>query len=359
MKKNLFFEAMNDIDATLIERADRKVTLKSRGRTVRIAAIAACFAILVASFAVVLPMLIGGDDMIVQDSYSWNDIIKMFSPGNSDGLTVGESNVENEIVVVEFAFAEIVSADYSDYVIGSILPTGQSGSYIGEKLGEVDVRSGWYHRAEGVETDVTIVKAEVYEIGGVSSKAAVAIRYLERCAANSEYYSYIYYIAANKKYEFTTLSAFLADLNANVYMKMSDYALLMQFPNDPHEQISIHKFKFNAGAGEKIRDIILSLDGRGETVGYYDETGVSFKKGTKVLDYTFTLQTSSGKIHHLYVLENGTIAIEGVSEGVVIFNIGIDATDTLWAAFDENLELATDKYTEDDLVYATTEEVNE
>ncbi len=357
MKTNEFFDAMGKIDPALIERADRKAV--KRRSFIKIAAIAASFAILAVGLVAALPMLFGGEPPIVQDVIVWENIFEMFAPGNSDGLTVGESRAEEEIIIAKTAFAEIVSEAFSDYKIGSVIPIGNNGTVIGEKLGEVEIRSGWYLRAEDTEKDVTTVRAEVYEIGGVAREAAVAIRYLEKCAANSEYYSYYYYVAVNENYELTTLSELFANLNADTYLKMSKYALLLEVPDDPGEKLSMDKYQFKDGEGETIRELILSLDGDGEMVGYYDEAGVKLKKGTKMLELTFMLKTSNQGILHIYVFEDGKIAIRGVGDGVAIFNIGVDATDALFAAFEESAVRDAGEYGEDGLVEATTGAVNE
>jgi len=357
MKTNEFFDAMGKIDPALIERAERKVVKKSP--IMKIAVIAASFAVLIAGAVAVLPMLIGGDAGFVQESVAWSDIIKMFSPGNSDGWSAGEINAENETVIEKSAFAEIVSGNYTDYIIGSVIPVGHNGSYIGEKLGEVEVRTGWLTHAEKKEKDVMIVKAEVYEIGGVSSKAAVAIRYLEKSATNSEYFSHYYYVAVNNNYELTTLSKFFADINAETYMSMSQYVLRVEVPDSANGEINIDKYQLEDEAGEKIRDLILSLDDSGVIMGYYDEAGVTVKKGAKVIEFSFMLQTSNRGIHHLFVFDNGNIAIESFGKDVAFFDVGVEATDALWTMFAEHAKLSTDKYTEDDLVEAVTEEVNE
>ena len=237
MKTNEFFEIMGKIDPVLIERADKKAIKKTP--FLKIAAIAAAVALLAGGMLAVLPMLIGGDAWFVQESVAWSDIIKMFSPGDSDGWSGGEINAENETVIEESAFAEIVSGNYTDYIIGFVIPVGHNGSYIGDKLGEVEVRTGWLTHAEKKEKDVMIVKAEVYEIGGVSSKAAVAIRYLEKSATNSEYFSHYYYVAVNNNYELTTLSKFFADLNAETYMSMSPYAFRVEVPDSANGEINI------------------------------------------------------------------------------------------------------------------------
>ena len=355
MKSNDFFDAMGKIDPELIERAEKKSV--KRRPFMRIAAIAASFAVLAVGLVAALPMLFGDEPLIVQDVIVWENIFEMFAPGNGDGLTEGVGQSGDEIIITETAFAEIVSEGFSDYEIGMIIPTVEAN--IGEKLGEVDVRSGWYHRAEDVEKDVTVVRAEIYEIVGVSHKAAVAIRYLEKCAANSDYYSYLYYYASNKNYEFTTLSEYFSDHNAAAYMKMSESVILLEVSADADAGIEIDKYKFKDGAGKEMRDLILSLDGKGDVVGYYDEAGVTLKKGTKTLEFTIELSTSKKGMSFLYVFENGSIAIEELGDGVAVFNVGVEATDAIFAAFAKNAEPDAGEYGEDDLVEAVTGEVNE
>lgn len=357
MKTNEFFDAMGKIDPALIERAERKVVKKSP--IIKIAAIAATFALLVAGLVAALPMLIGDEEEIVEDVIVWENIFAMFSPGHSAELIEGEGQSGGEIIIAEKVFAEIVSEDYSDYKIGSAILVESDGTNIGEKLGEVEIRSGWYLRAEDKETDVTVVKAEVYEIGGVARKAAVAIRYLEKCAANSDFFPYFYYVAVNENYELTTLSEYFSDLNADAYMNMSETVFLLEVSADAGAGINIDKYKFKAGASEKMRDLILSLDGAGEVVGSNNEAGVKIKKGTRALELNFRLETAKNGLCFMSVFENGSIAINGLGDGVAVFHVGVDATDALFAAFEENCVPDAGLYGADDLVEATTGEVNE
>ena len=350
MKTNEFLDAMENIDPALIERADKKIVRKRP--LVKIAAIAAAITLLVCGVIAVLPSMLKGEQ-IIQDVVVWENIFMMFSPGNEDGLISGE-NHGGEIIVTESVFAEIISENYADYIIGSIIPTAEQ-AYIGEKLGEIEIRTGWYQHSDGAEFDVMTVKAEVYEIVGVSRKSAVAIRYLEKAASLSEYYPYLYYYATNQNYEMTTLSNFYTDMNADTYLTLSKVAMLLEFPLEASGNIRIDKYSFNTDGSDEFRELLLSLDGEGEIVGYYDEAGVSVKKGERVLKIVFHLETASRYMGNIYIFENGTIAIEEFGGGVAIFEVGVDATDALWEAFEKNAHSEKGEYAEDDLVEASTD----
>ena len=352
MKTNEFLDAMENIDPALIERADKKIVRKRP--LVKIAAIAAAITLLVGGVIAVLPSMLKGEQ-IIQEVVVWENIFMMFSPKNEDGLISGE-NHGGEIIVTESVFAEIISENYADYIIGSIIPTAEQ-AYIGEKLGEIEIRTGWYQHSDGAEFDVMTVKAEVYEIVGVSRKSAVAIRYLEKAASLSEYYPYLYYYATNQNYEMTTLSNFYTDLNADTYLTLSKDAMLLEVPKEASGNIRIDKYSFNTDGSDEFRELLLSLDGEGEIVGYYDEAGVSVKKGERALQLVFHLETASTSMGHIYIFENGTIAIAEAEFGgvVAIFEVGVDATDALWEAFEKNAHSEKGEYAEDDLVEASTD----
>ena len=352
MKTNEFFDAMGKIDPAFIERAERKVVKKSP--IIKIAAIAACFALLAAGVVAVLPMLIGGDAGFVQDSIAWNDIIKMFSPESRDESTVGEINAENEMFIAKRRFGEILSGNFTDYKIGSVIPVDRNGSYIGEKLGEVEIRTGLYIYAEEKEKDVMVVKAEVYEIGGTSSNAAVAIKYLEESTA---YHLNTYYIAVNEDYEPTTLSKFFANRNADAYMTIFQYANFWEVTDTADGGVKVDRYQLKEGAGEEIRDLILSLDGDGEIIGDNGRVSLPNRKKGLMIKLCFSVNSNC----RLIVLDYGKIAILNLSggENAAIFNVGTEATDALFAAFEDNFCLVADKYTDDDLAEAATGEVNE
>lgn len=356
MKTNEFFDAMENIDPALIERADKKAVRKRP--FIKIAAIAAAVTLLVGTMIAVLPSMLKGEQ-IMQDVVVWENIFMMFSPKNEDGLISGE-NHGGEIIVTESIFAEIISENYADYIIGSKIPTAEQ-TYIGEKLGEIEIRTGRYRHSDGAERDVMTVKAEVYEIVGVSRKSAVAIKYLEKAETIPEYYQHLYFYVTNQNYEMITLSDFYADLNADFYLTLSQNAMLVKPPKETSENVKIDKYSFSTEGRDAFRELLLSLDGEGESVGYYNETGVSLENAERALRVVLRLKTASAFRVDLYVFDNGTIVLAeaGGSDRVTVFEVGVDATDALWEAFEKNAYPDKGEYAEDDLVEAVTGEVNE
>ena len=66
-------------------------------------------------------------------------------------------------------------------------------AYVGEKLGDTEVRSFWRNYLYGEDTDLELLRAEIYAIKGISTETAVCIRYLDEGDAltTSHYYTYI------------------------------------------------------------------------------------------------------------------------------------------------------------------------
>ena len=80
-------------------------------------------------------------------------------------------------------------------------------------------------------------------------------------------------------------------------------------------------------------------------------------KGERALRIVFHLETASTSMGNIYIFENGTIAIAEAEFGgvVAIFEVGVDATDALWEAFEKNAHSEKGEYAEDDLVEASTD----
>lgn len=351
MKTNEFIELMGNIDRSLIERADRKVTVKSHRPIMKIAAIAASFAVLIAGLAATLPMLIGDDTPpITQDAIVWENVFDNIVLGKGGGLKI----LEESGALVESAFSEIESEKYEKYKLGNCFPLESGHEFIGKKLDEITVRTGWYLHFEEKETDVVTVKAEVYEIKGVSTDAAIAIKYLENGASNSTEH---YYAAVNTEYGFTTLSDFLDDFNAAVHMNMGKDAYLAEY--SPNLTGDSAKYRLDDGAGSDIIKLLMGLDAAAEIEGYYEEVDEKAVGCDEMLRLTFAMNSAGRTINFLCVFDNGYIAVQGFCEGYAFFNVGVEATDALWAAFAEYAELETNEYGEDDLVEVTTGEVNE
>lgn len=347
MKTNDFFEAMGNIDASLIERAD-KVTVKRRP-ILKIAAIAAAFALLVTGLAVVLPMLTrdepGGN--IVGDAIVWDNVFDLFNPNTGSGVKEEASVIESS------SFAEIETKKYAKYDLGNAFPLDKSGEFIGEKLDEIKVRTGWYVYYNDTETDVVTVKAEVYALRGVSTDAAVAVKYLEKGTAKTTEH---YYAALNTEYKFSTLQGFFSDFNAALHMDIGKDALVTEYPRFNSKKID--KYRVTEG-GSDIVKFLLTLDGAAEVVHPYDAVDGRMNNCGEIRRVTFSMASAGKMMNSLYIFDNGYIAIGGpICDGIIFFNVGGEATSELFEIFKANTELVTvinpDSTLTDGLVEATT-----
>lgn len=347
--KNDFFEAMGNIDASLIERADKNVSVK-RSPILRIAAIAAAFALLVTGLAVVLPMLTrdepGGN--VVSDAIVWDDVFDLFNPNTGSGVTEG-----GMAVLVESSFAEIETKKYAKYDLGNAFPLDKSGEFIGEKLDEIKVRTGWYVYYNDTERDVVTVGAEVYEIKGVSIDAAIAVKFLANGGSRTTEY---FYAALNTEYKFSTLQSFFSDFNAALHMDIGKDALVTEYPRFNSKKID--KYRVTEG-GSDIVKFLLTLNGEAEVVHPYDAVDGRMNNCGEIRRVTFSMASAGKMTNSLYIFDNGYIAIGGpICDGIIFFNVGGEATSELYEIFKANTELVTvinpDSTVTDGLVEATT-----
>lgn len=332
MKKNDFFEAMNNIDAELIERADKKVTLRSRRTGLKIAAIAASFAIIVAGIAAILPALMGDSGQETPgDAIVWENVFELFDTGKGGGLKIQEGGV-----LVESSFSEIVSAKYEKYEIGDAFPLDKNGEFIGAKIDDIEARNGWYMHLEEKERDVVTVNAEVYEIKGVSPDAAVAVKYLEKGGSQTTEH---YYVAVNTEYEFDSLSAFFDDFNAAVHLNIGGDVLRREY-GWGLDNGEIEKLRIDEAVAADICKLIMSYEAEAEYCGLYDAVDVKMTGCDLMLRFSFSM-ASAGRSGMLYVFDNGYIAIRGIGEGTAVFNVGEECTDEIFATLRRSGELVT------------------
>ncbi len=354
MKTNDFFEAMNDIDASLIERADNEVSVKKRRPMLKIAAIAASFILLIAGLAAVLPSLIGdGGEHTPGDAIVWDNVFDLFVPSKDSGFKIYEVTG-----LAEYSFSEIVSKKYEKYEIGNAFPLEKNDEFIGEKLDDIEARNGWRWNIDGKERDVVTVKAELYEIKGVSPDAAVAVKYLEKGGSQTTEH---FYAAVNTEYECTTLSDIFDDLNAAVHMEISKEALAREYAFGSNVG-GIEKYRMNDGVPADICKLILGLDADAEPVGRYEGVDAKIHGCENMLRFTFAMNSAGRMINMLYVFDNGYIAIQGIGEGYTLFNVGVENTDAVFEMLKDGSKLVTVIPTDPDgdgLVEETTTVVNE
>lgn len=83
----------------------------------------------------------------------------------------------------------IQDPDYENYISMRVLDS----AHIGEKLGNVEVKSFWRNYLLKEDTDFELLRAEIYTIKGISPDIAVCIRYLDEGDAltTTHYYTYV------------------------------------------------------------------------------------------------------------------------------------------------------------------------
>lgn len=332
--KNDFFEAMGNIDRTLIERADRNAAVRSQIPMFKIAAIAASFALLIAGLIFALPMLMGDSgEETPGDVIVWENVFGLFDPSKGSG----EKIYEQGAAAVEYSFAEINGAKYAKYKLGNCFPKDKGGEFVGEKLDDVTVTTGWRFNYEREDRDVKTVDAEVFEIKGVDSDAAVAIKYTEASASYSTDY---YYIALNTEYKCGSLSEFFDDFNASVHMEIGKEAYAAECAFNSRGD-GIEKYHLNDGVSADICKLLLGLDAVAEPVGAREGVDAKIQGCDNIMRIQFAMNSAGRKINFLYVMDNGYIAIQGIGEGYTLFNVGNQNTDKVFEMLEGGSELVT------------------
>ncbi len=160
--------AIGGIDENLIEGAEKAVEKKPvRMSWVKWGSIAAAFVLVVALSVFALPGMLRGNDPVVRpDNPATN-------AGNEGGLS-GENKFEKGYTY------SVDEGKYASYVKGKTI----ADKYVGSKLDDVTVTAGWVD-ANGKKLTEEHAKAEIYEISGVSTDVAVAIRFIDELEAQN------------------------------------------------------------------------------------------------------------------------------------------------------------------------------
>ena len=168
MKRENISTALNGIDSVYIEEAASYKKKPSAHRTLlQWGSIAASFVmLLLAGVFLLKPLLTPGDAAVHWD----------------------ESEQENAILEKR-KIAVIHDSRYADYTSLRVIDA----AYVGEKLGETEIKSFWRNYLLKEDTDTEFLRAEIYGIKGVDPNVAVCIRYLDKGDAltTDHYYTYI------------------------------------------------------------------------------------------------------------------------------------------------------------------------
>ena len=181
MKEEIMRAAIGEIDNKLIEGAET-AGIKNRTNRPRLkwVAVAAALVILIVTAAFTLPLLFKTDEPAATPDTPPVD--------KNNGEGVGDPNYTgDEIVMYEKYVYAVDSGKFSAYVQGKAI----NKKYVGEKIDDVTVTAGWV-RPEGLpQAEKEHARAEIYEIKGVSTDTAVAIKFLDKLEAQTTDFYYV------------------------------------------------------------------------------------------------------------------------------------------------------------------------
>ena len=173
MKTPRIADALTQVDDDIVSGAVYAKKVK-KNNWLKCGSIAACFAIIIMAAIVAVPMIFSGGDSTV-------------TPDNG----VGNEGVVNEGEVVEGELEKyydyrINNGAYATYINGKVIDAKK----VATKLESVTVTGGWKNKAgEWISTEV--LNAEVYEITGIDSGIAVALKFIDQGEAVTTTHYYV------------------------------------------------------------------------------------------------------------------------------------------------------------------------
>lgn len=189
MKEEIMRRAIGDIDDTLIEGAEKEEKkMKKNTVWIKWTAIAAALAVLTAAAVLTLPLM-----------------FKNVTPVEStDTPTVngieGGDNTKEAVFEKGYTYS-VDEGKYSSYVKGKVI----NEKYVGGKLEDVTVTAGWMDADKKMLTEEH-ANAEIYEISGVPTDTAVAIKFLDKLEAQV---TTMYYVIMNPDADLTPVQSYV------------------------------------------------------------------------------------------------------------------------------------------------------
>ena len=207
VKQNAAPEVSSDTLSSIKDKVYAKTNLKkekkpTKGAWLRFGAIAACF-FLIISVIIAIPMLFEEDtpvflpDNVPAGNEGYSAIVSPPDNGsveNEGSSTVlspnngvnGDSTVEVESALESYYDFEINSAPFTTYTSGRVIDTEK----VGSKFETVTVTGGWKNAAgEWISTEA--LNAELYEIRGIDSGIAVALKFIDQPDAATTTFYYV------------------------------------------------------------------------------------------------------------------------------------------------------------------------
>lgn len=166
MNREKLSEALENINLAYIESAGnyrKKQTPKMN--LSKWSSLAACFAILMLASVLLIQNAIQADEVYWSESMTENAILE-----------------KRKISVIN-------TPDYEHYISLKVIDP----DYVGVKLEDTEIRSFWRNYLLNEDTDLELLRAEIYAINGISPDIAVCIRYLDEgdSLTTTHYYTYI------------------------------------------------------------------------------------------------------------------------------------------------------------------------
>ena len=190
MKTPRIANALNQVDEDIVSGATRAKKVK-KNNWIKWGSIAACFIVMLAAMLTVMPMLFEeGSPIITPDNGPVNE-------GTVNDTGIAEGKLE------KYYDYEITNGAFVTYINGKVIEAEK----VGTKLESVTVTGGWKNEAgEWISTEV--LNAEVYEITGIDSGIAVALKFIDQGEAVTITY---YYVMLNPTADLTVLEEYVRD----------------------------------------------------------------------------------------------------------------------------------------------------
>lgn len=183
MKSERLRRAIGGIDADIIEAAENRPANYGGQAWIKWGAVAAAVVIVTAG-AFTLPGLLKQGGFITPPN-----------PRDSTAGTEPQSHLEKQYDY------SIDAGKFSGYVRGRVIEDGK----IGKTLEKVTVTAGWFD-ADGNRLTEEHANAEVYEIDGVSTDVAIAIKFLDKLEAETTTH---FYVAMNPEADLTPVQDYI------------------------------------------------------------------------------------------------------------------------------------------------------
>lgn len=200
MKTPRIVNAIGHIDDELVNGAAHAKKAK-KNNWLKWGAIAACFVLMFATMLTVMPMLFEED---VPDVPPNNDSVG--NEGNSAIVTpnngTGDTS-EGEFQLESYYDFEINSDTFAAYIGGKVIDAEK----VGSKLKSVTVIGGWKN-ATGEWISTEALNAELYEITGVDSGIAVALKFIDQGEGVTTTH---YYVMMNPNADLSDVEEYVRD----------------------------------------------------------------------------------------------------------------------------------------------------